>query len=129
VITDEQLQALRRRAHQHTSRCYGRYEPCGEHHAHDDKCGDRPLVCGQREEPELAMMLDEIDSLRVALKDGDRLHAVRKAAKVLSRKLAYHAAWAGHRGNHAEPRYDVELATLDTALAALDAQQDPEASR
>jgi hypothetical protein len=113
MITDEQLQTLRRRAHQHTSSCYGRYEPCGEHHAHDDKCGGRSRVCGQREEPELVMLLDEINSLRASYRERERLHEVSKAAKELSCKLARCGAVADIRW------YSAELTSLDAVLAAL----------
>lgn len=37
--------------------CYGSYEVCGEHHAHDNKCGAHPLICHRRESgPELAAL-------------------------------------------------------------------------
>ena len=101
MITDEQLQAMRRRAHVHTNSCYGRYEPCGEHHAHDDKCGGRPRVCGQREEPEMAMLLDEVDSLR----------AISRAARDLSLKLARCGAVPDVRW------FGAELTALDVVLA------------
>lgn len=118
MITDKQLQALRRRAHLHSDRCYGMYQVCGEHHMHDATCGSRSLICGQREEPDLALLLDEMD----------RLRAITDAARKLSGKLAlvhgsdaFRAVWGLYatRGVAYEgPRYDGELAALDAALAA-----------
>ncbi len=52
---------LRSRAHVHSNRCFGRYEPCGEHHLHDDTCGGRPLICGQYEDKDLVQLLAEFD--------------------------------------------------------------------
>lgn len=63
-LTDDQWRELLRRAHVHHAGCYGRYEPCGEHHAHDDRCGGRPLVCGQRQDELLVAVLDELRDLR-----------------------------------------------------------------
>lgn len=34
--------------HTHDKFCYGPYQPCGEHHAHDDKCGNTPLRCSRQ---------------------------------------------------------------------------------
>jgi len=59
----ESLDSLNRRAHVHTNNCYGQYRPCGEHHAHDMQCGDKPLLCGRREEPELVIVLQEFQRL------------------------------------------------------------------
>ena len=42
----------------HSEHCYGRYEPCGEHHMHDSTCGSCPLVCGRREDADLVLLLD-----------------------------------------------------------------------
>jgi hypothetical protein len=39
---------VRKHYHVHADRCYGPYEPCGEHHAHSDTCGGRPLRCGKK---------------------------------------------------------------------------------
>lgn len=79
VMTPEQLKSLRYRAHLHEDRCYGRYEPCGEHHAHDERCGDRPLTCGRREDHELLALLQAYDqsqlNLASAVKGLDELAA------------------------------------------------------
>jgi hypothetical protein len=48
--------------HKHTDHCYGRYEPCGEHHVHDMHCGGSPLICRQRESG------PELEALHQALK-------------------------------------------------------------
>jgi len=75
-LTDDQWRDLLRRAHVHHDGCYGRYEPCGEHHAHDDECGARPLCCGLREDAPLVVALDELRELRErradALTDEER---------------------------------------------------------
>lgn len=63
-LTENILRRLRRRAHVHTDRCYGRYEPCGEHHAHDMKCGGRPLICGTPSDADLLLLLTEYERLR-----------------------------------------------------------------
>ena len=60
------LSRLRRRAHVHVVSCYGSYEPCGEHHAHDNKCGGRLVVCGRAEDVDLLALLGEYDRLRAA---------------------------------------------------------------
>lgn len=64
-MTKEILKRLRNRAHVHIDDCYGRYQPCGEHHMHDAMCGSRPLRCGQREDEDLVALLKEYDRLAV----------------------------------------------------------------
>lgn len=66
-ITLEQLARLRRRAHVHEDRCFGRYEPCGEHHVHDDTCGACPLICRTSEDADLRALIAEYDRLREAV--------------------------------------------------------------
>ena len=60
-MTPDQLQHLRRRAHIHSDRCYGNYEPCGEHHAHDNTCGSRSLICFTREDRDLCALIEDYD--------------------------------------------------------------------
>lgn len=67
MITDSQMRAVRAEAHEHTDRCFGRYEPCGEHHMHDDTCGSRPCLCRKRETPELVALLADYDEGRARL--------------------------------------------------------------
>lgn len=57
--TTQRLRRLANRAHVHADRCFGRYEPCGEHHMHDDTCGARPCVCGIAEDADLRWLLAE----------------------------------------------------------------------
>jgi hypothetical protein len=76
VISPEQLARLRHRAHVHDAYwCYGRYEPCGEHHVHDDTCGGRSLLCRIREDKDLVALVEEYDRQRVAL---DALAEIKK---------------------------------------------------
>lgn len=63
-MTDEILKRLQRRAHVHSDRCYGRYEPCGEHHVHDYSCGGRPLYCGTAEDTDLVALLNDYEQLK-----------------------------------------------------------------
>ena len=50
--------------HKHEDRCYGPYEPCGEHHVHDMKCGGRSLLCRRRESgPELRALHEALQRL------------------------------------------------------------------
>jgi hypothetical protein len=65
-LTIQHLARLRRRAHVHEDRCFGRYEPCGEHHVHDGTCGSRPLICRTLEDADLRVLLAEYDRLREA---------------------------------------------------------------
>ena len=51
-LTDDDLQRLLIRTHVHDDYCYGTYEPCGEHHAHDNACGARPLICRRPSDPD-----------------------------------------------------------------------------
>lgn len=66
---EDALSRLRYRAHVHVGDssgevprvlggCYGEYEPCGEHHAHDGRCGSRRLVCGRREDHDAVALLE-----------------------------------------------------------------------
>jgi hypothetical protein len=83
-LSPELRRALQRRAHVHTDRCYGTYEPCGEHHAHDDQCGSRPLRCGLREDPDLVALLHYVIDLerRLAARDAEWQQAWRDEATV-----------------------------------------------
>jgi hypothetical protein len=66
------LARLRWRAHRHAGTgtgeaqprgsCYGSYEVCGEHHAHDDRCGGRNLICGQPEDMDAIALVEWIDA-------------------------------------------------------------------
>lgn len=84
-MTPDQMRRLRFRAHVHVGTsdgrpqppgsCYGRYEPCGEHHVHDDRCGGRDLVCGHghREDSDLAALLSSYDKLQSRLAAHEHL--------------------------------------------------------
>ena len=63
MINDAVLKRLRRRAHVHTDRCWGRGPECVEHHAHDAMCVSKTLVCRQAEEPDLVELLADYDQL------------------------------------------------------------------
>jgi hypothetical protein len=131
VITDDQIRALRRRAHVHVDHCYGRYEPCGEHHVHDDQCGGRPLVCGLPAEPDLVLLLDEVERLRSELTKFDAEGARAfcgmmklrddAVAEVDRMRPVYEAAktWRQRAGNanHADEMLPVIRAAVDAALA------------
>lgn len=49
LLLQASKEVVREHYHRHTDRCWGAYEPCGEHHMHDDKCGSRRLICRKRE--------------------------------------------------------------------------------
>jgi hypothetical protein len=67
-MIEDVIKRLRRRAHVHdVYYCYGTYEPCGEHHVHDDKCGGRDLVCRMSEDKDLVELLAEFDRMRKEL--------------------------------------------------------------
>lgn len=67
------LARLRWRAHVHVGdpsggkqpwgSCYGSYESCGEHHAHDDRCGSRNVVCGRPEDRDAVALVERIDAM------------------------------------------------------------------
>lgn len=69
MTDDVQIQRLRIRAHEHTDLCYGRYEPCGEHHMHDMTCGNYPLLCGTREDEDLVRMFVAFDAMAARVTD------------------------------------------------------------
>lgn len=82
-MTSEQMNRLRWRAHVHIGTgdgkeqppgtCYGSYETCGEHHVHDDRCGGRSLVCGVREDKDLAALLSSYDKLQAKVNAYEHL--------------------------------------------------------
>ena len=82
-LDDDDLRQLLLRAHVHDDYCYGRYEPCGEHHAHDNTCGARSLICRRREDPDAALyfaVITELLSRRAhdpTTKERDVLRTVR----------------------------------------------------
>jgi hypothetical protein len=86
-LTDEDLSQLVTRMHMHNDGCYGLYQPCDKHHAHDNSCGARPLICRMREEPEAPAMLAALAELRTRraldLTDDQRA-ALRTARDVAS---------------------------------------------
>ena len=88
-MTEAEIKKLRVRAHEHSEHCYGRYESCGEHHAHDDMCGGRSLVCQWREDKDLVQLLAEFDRTREALKetldmlDGGRIYTTLERVAAL----------------------------------------------
>jgi hypothetical protein len=70
---DDALARLRYRAHRHVGdasgrprppgpTCYGSYEPCGEHHAHDETCGSRYLICRRPDDPDAVALLEWIEA-------------------------------------------------------------------
>jgi hypothetical protein len=61
-LDKKRLREIRSAAHEHNESCRGLYEPCGEHHMHDDLCGGRPLICGRSETPMLCELLAELDA-------------------------------------------------------------------
>lgn len=74
-MTEDQERRLRWRAHVHVGSargdvkqppgsCYGSYETCGEHHAHDDHCGIRRLVCFREQDADLAALLAAYDAMK-----------------------------------------------------------------
>jgi hypothetical protein len=95
---------LRRRAHVHTDGCYGAYEPCGEHHVHDMKCGGRSLWCRLGNEPELVLLLAEVARLEALVEKQMPVHAcssggcskpaqVCKSCAKMLEDGAMHRAW------------------------------------
>lgn len=62
-LDDEDLRRLLLRTHVHDDHCYGTYEPCGEHHAHDKSCGARPLICRRDADPDAALYFVVISEL------------------------------------------------------------------
>ncbi len=90
ALTEEELRELRKRAHVHTDGCYGVYEPCGEHHAHDEHCGSRSLVCRMREDRLLVKLLSIVDAQAYIV------HLEIEIEKALA--LADHARQRWHRG-------------------------------
>ena len=62
-FTDDDLRRLLLRTHVHDDYCYGRYEPCGEHHVHDNSCGARPLICRREADPDAASYFAVISEL------------------------------------------------------------------
>ena len=77
---DDALKRVRARAHVHKGdgsgrpqplgSCYGEYETCGEHHAHDDTCGGRALICGRKEDRDLVAIVALVDRLQAQLKSA-----------------------------------------------------------
>jgi hypothetical protein len=69
---EDALARLRYRAHVHVGdgsgqqqphrSCYGSYETCGEHHAHDETCGSRTLICGRPEDQDAVALLEWIEA-------------------------------------------------------------------
>lgn len=69
---EDALARLRARVHVHVGdgsgrtqphgTCYGSYEVCGEHHAHDEMCGGRRLVCGRDEDRDGIALLEWIEA-------------------------------------------------------------------
>lgn len=57
------IDRLRRGAHVHSDFCFDGYQPCGEHHVHDNTCGSRPLLCRQREDKDLVEVLAAVDAV------------------------------------------------------------------
>lgn len=68
MISDAALTRLRRRAHVHTERCWGRGAECVEHHAHDALCISKTLVCRQAEDVDLVALLAAYDAELMAKK-------------------------------------------------------------
>ncbi len=69
---EDALARLRYKAHVHVGdgsgreqprgSCYGTYEACGEHHAHDLNCGSRSRTCGQPEDRDAVALLEWIEA-------------------------------------------------------------------
>jgi formate-dependent nitrite reductase cytochrome c552 subunit len=80
---EQAVERVRRRAHVHTDRCYGPYEPCGEHHAHDATCGCRPLCCRLANEPDLVEVIAALDEVtaELAREQKDHLDAIDRCSK------------------------------------------------
>lgn len=82
-LTDDDLRRLLIRTHVHDDCCYGTYEPCGEHHAHDNACGARPLICRRPSDPDALVyfaVISELLSRRAhdpTTKERDVLSTVR----------------------------------------------------
>ena len=82
-LNDDDLRRLLICTHVHDDFCYGRYEPCGEHHVHDNTCGARSLICRHREGPDAAAYFAVISELLArrahdpTTKERDVLRTVR----------------------------------------------------
>lgn len=85
-LTSEKRKALRRKAHVHTEHCYSQLMiDCAEHHAHDASCYSRRMWCPQREEPELALVLDALDVLDALQRNSEQeLSEWRKHQEICS---------------------------------------------
>lgn len=86
-LTDDDLRRLLLQVHVHANYCYGTYRPCGEHHAHDDSCGARPLVCGKPEDPNarrLFAIISELLQRRAADPTAEERAALQTARDVAS---------------------------------------------
>lgn len=102
-MTPEQEKSIRRRAHVHKGSfggeeqsrdtCHGAYETCGEHHVHSNSCGNRPLVCGLREDLDLIAFVNAYDALVAAVS-----HLKHDPRDTFVRVGAFH-------GGHDDTRY------------------------
>lgn len=63
--TAQAIARLKAMAHVHQDACYGPYQPCDEHHQHDETCGARRLICHKEATPELVLALSELNRLTV----------------------------------------------------------------
>ena len=63
-ITDDDLNSLFSRVHVHDDHCLGPYDPCGEHHRHDDTCGSYRRICGKIEDQNLFLAIVELRDRR-----------------------------------------------------------------
>lgn len=63
-ITDSDLNSLFLRLHVHGDQCLGAYEPCGEHHRHDEHCGAYRRICGKPEDQAMFLAITELRERR-----------------------------------------------------------------
>lgn len=125
----EHLRLLETRAHVHTPGCYGTYEPCGEHHAHDNQCGSRPILCRQMEDPDLVWLLAEYQRYRAQAHGETSAEIADLTAKLLDAQatVAVREAEIGQWHNEAQQCHQARIAGIemcnerDSKITALEA--------